>query len=182
MIREPEVIRVYARSLLAAVKPTGKLKEYVGEADALRKIYLEQPRLQAFLEGPHVREQNKAALVEATFSSNRVLPMLYNLLRVLVNKKRILFLPDILKEFNVIGQLELGNVVGKVTSAVPIDPTKQRTLTQRLEELTGLKFTFNFEVDPGVLGGVLVRYKDVNIDGTLRGRLQALRSQLEALV
>ena len=181
MRRDPAVIRVYSKSLLEATQPTGRLKEYIGEAVALRKIYLDNPRVKAFLEGPHIREQEKAGLVDAVFSGGRVLPMLFNLLRVLVNKKRITLLPDILEEFQEIAEQELGQVIGRVTSAVPMDPTKQRLLTQRLEQVTGLNFTFEFKVDPEVLGGVLVRYKDVNIDGTLRGRLRHLRSRLEAM-
>ncbi len=182
MRRDPEVIRVYSRSLLEAVQPTGKLKEYLAEAEVLRSLYLANPQLQAFLEGPHIKEQSKDALVDAVFAGGRVLPMLYNLLRVLIDKKRVVNLPNILHEFYELGQQELGNVVGEVYSAVPMDPSRQRALTQALEKATGLKFNFDFEVDENVLGGVLVRYKDVSIDGTLRGRLRGLRASLEALV
>jgi len=182
MRRDPEVIRVYSRSLLEAVRPTGKLREYLADAETLRKVYLDNPQLQAFLEGPHIREQNKDALVDAVFAEGRILPMLYNLLRVLVDKKRVVNLPGVLHEFYELGQQELGNVVGEVFSAVTIDPSRQRALTQALEKVTGLKFSFDFMVDENLLGGVLVRYKDVSIDGTLRGRLRGMRSSLEALV
>lgn len=181
MRRDPAVIRVYSRSLLEAVQPTGKLKEYLADAETLRHFYLDNPQLQAFLEGPHIREQNKDALVDAVFAKN-VAPMLYNLLRVLIDKKRVVNLPNILHEFYELGQEELGNVVGEVFSAVTIDPSRQRALTAALEKVTGLNFSFDFTVDENLLGGVLVRYKDVSIDGTLRGRLRGLRSSLEALV
>jgi F-type H+-transporting ATPase subunit delta len=182
MRREPEVIRVYSQSLLEAVKPTGQLRQYVADAEALRKWYQEQPRLRAFWEGPHIREQEKAALADKLFGGGRVPPLLYNLIRVLINKKRILELPDILEAFRYIGEEEMGQVVGRVISAVPIDPPKRKLLEQKLEMVTGLKFTLDFRVDPDVLGGVHVKYKDVNIDGTLRGRLRSLRSRLEAVV
>ncbi len=182
MRRDPEVIRVYSRSLLEAVEPTGKLKEYLADAETLRKFYLANPQLQAFLEGPHIREQNKDALVDAVFAEGRILPMLYNLLRVLIDKKRVVNLPNILHEFYELGQEELGNVVGEVYSAVAIDPSRQRALTQALEKVTGLNFSFDFMVDENLLGGVLVRYKDISIDGTLRGRLRGLRASLETMV
>ncbi len=181
MRREPEVIRVYSQSLLEAVKGTGQLKQYVADAEDLRKWYLGQARLRAFWEGPHIREQEKMEFAEKVFGGGRLPPILFNLLRVLINKKRILLLPDILREFRHIGEEELGQLVGHVTTAIQLDPTKQRLLGQKLEMVTGHKFTLDFLVDPEVLGGVLVKYKDVIIDGTLRGRLRALRSQLEAV-
>ena len=181
MRREPEVIRVYSQSLLEAAKPTGQLKTLVQDAEALRQWYLGQPRLRAFWEGPHIREQEKMSFAEKCFGGNRLPPLLFNLVRVLINKKRILMLPDILKEFRHIGEEELGQVVARVTSAAPIDPAKQRLLGQKLEMVTGLKFTMDFRVDPELLGGIVVKYKDVNIDGSLRGRLRELRSRLEAV-
>lgn len=181
MIRDPEVIKVYARSLLAAVQPTGQLEQYIDEAKALRQIYVDEPRLRAFLEGPHIREEEKMKLVFTVFGKGRVLPMLFNLLRVLVDKKRIILLPEILMEFYVLGEEALGLVVGRVVTAVPVDTGKQRELQQQLENVTGLKFTLDFRIDENVLGGVLVQYKDVSIDGTLRGRLSGIRERLEAL-
>lgn len=181
MRREPEVIRVYSQSMLEAVKATGQVRQYVDDAEALRKWYSGQERLKTFLEGPHIREQDKASLIDKLFGGGRLPPLLFNLVRVLINKKRILLLPEILREFRHIGEEELGQLVAHVTTAIPMDLPKQKLLSQKLEMVTGRKFTMDFKVDPEVLGGVLVKYKDVIIDGTLRGRLRALRSRLEAV-
>jgi len=181
MRREPDVIRVYSHSFLAAVQPSGQLRAYLADVEAFRRWYMGQARLRTFLEGPHIREQDKLALVEAVFGKGRLPPLLLNLLRVVIAKKRILMLPEILEEFRKIGEEAIGQVVGRVTTAIPVDPPKQRLLAQKLEMVTGQKFVLDFRVDKDVLGGVLVQYKDVIIDGTLRGRLRGLRARLESV-
>jgi F-type H+-transporting ATPase subunit delta len=181
MMHDPEVIEVYSRSLLEAVKPTGKLQAHVDEAVALREIYLGVPAFQVFLETPSVRDQDKDLLVERGFGGGRLLPLLYNFLRLLIRKKRILLLPDILEHFRIRAEEDLGLVVGKVTTALPLDPARQQRLKQVMETITGLRFMLDWKVDPGVLGGVLVTYQDVMIDGTLRGRLNDASSRLRTL-
>lgn len=181
MRRDPEVIRVYSHSFLDAVKPTGQLRSILNDVKAFRDWYVGQARLRTFLEGPHIREQDKMSLVESVFGKGRLPPLLFNLLRVVIAKKRILLLPDILEEFRKIGEEALGQLVGRVTTAIPVDASKQRLLAQKLEMVTGQKFTLDFRVDPDVLGGVLVQYQDVIIDGTLRGRLRGLRARLESV-
>lgn len=181
MRHDPEVIHVYSRSLLLAVKPTGQVRQYVDDAEALRHWYAGQTRLRNFLEGPQYREQDKAELVSQIFGGGRLPPLLFNLVRVLINKKRIMMLPEILAAFRLVGEEELGQYVALVTSAVPMELSKQKLLGQKLEMVIGKKFALDFKVDPEVLGGVLVKYKDVIIDGTLRNRLRSLRMRLEAV-
>ncbi len=65
-----------------------------------------------------------------------------------------------------------------VRTAVPLTAAERK----RLEELIATRFgagrRVTLEVDPAVLGGVWLRVGDRIIDGSLRGRLQALRQQL----
>ena len=64
------------------------------------------------------------------------------------------------------------------TSAAPLGPDEVRALTARLEQLTGGRVELATDVDPSLLGGVVVRLGDRLIDGSVRGRLERLRSQL----
>jgi F-type H+-transporting ATPase subunit delta len=182
MRREPEVVEVYSRSLLQVVKASGRVQEYVDESIALRGVYLGVPAFQVFLEAPSIRDQDKALLVERVFGRGKLLPLLFNFLRLLIRKKRMLLLPDILEDFRIKAEEQLGLVVGKVVTAIPLDAGRQARLKQMLESVTGLRFVFDYKVDPGVLGGVLVTYQDVMIDGTLRGRLADASSRIRALL
>ncbi|HPL30036.1 MAG TPA: F0F1 ATP synthase subunit delta, partial [Anaerolineae bacterium] len=65
-----------------------------------------------------------------------------------------------------------------VRTAVPLAPAERTELEQVLARRFGTGQPVTFAVDPTVLGGVWLRVGDRIIDGSLRGRLEALRKQL----
>jgi ATP synthase F1 delta subunit len=69
-------------------------------------------------------------------------------------------------------------VTAKVSSAVPLTSDEQAALGQRLEARLGQPLELRFEVEPSLLGGVVVRVGDQVIDGTVKGRLDALAQTL----
>jgi ATP synthase F1 delta subunit len=69
-------------------------------------------------------------------------------------------------------------VTAKVSSAVPLTSDEQASLAQRLEARFGEPLELRFEVEPSVLGGVVVRVGDQVIDGSIRGKLDALAQTL----
>jgi F-type H+-transporting ATPase subunit delta len=51
-------------------------------------------------------------------------------------------------------------------------------LKSKLDKLTGKNVRVTDEVDPSLIGGVLVRIGDRVLDGTVKGHLEALREEL----
>ena len=75
-----------------------------------------------------------------------------------------------------ISRLDRPSATATSTSALTKD--EARALTQRLEQLTGGRIELDVQVDPSLLGGVVVRVGDRLIDGSVRSRLERLRNQL----
>jgi F-type H+-transporting ATPase subunit delta len=61
-----------------------------------------------------------------------------------------------------------------------LDTAELAALTKRLEQMTGAKIELDTRVDPAILGGILVRIGDTLYDGSVRGRLERLRTRLAA--
>ena len=66
----------------------------------------------------------------------------------------------------------------KVSSAVPLTKEEQAALRGKLEARFGQGLDLTFEVEPAVLGGVVVRVGDQVIDGSVKGKLDALAQTL----
>ena len=64
------------------------------------------------------------------------------------------------------------------TTAAPLSQDEVRALVGRLEQMTGGRIELDLQVDPSLLGGLVVRVGDRLIDGSVRGRLERLRNQL----
>jgi F-type H+-transporting ATPase subunit delta len=65
-----------------------------------------------------------------------------------------------------------------VTSAVELDEGLVREIGQRIEDQTGRRVDLSSNVDPDVLGGLIVRVGNMVLDASIRNRLESLRKQV----
>jgi F-type H+-transporting ATPase subunit delta len=103
-----------------------------------------------------------------------------NLILLLVRRGRIEQLPRVAAEFARLDDQRNGLTHATATSAVPLADDEVRAVAARLESLTGGRVELDTNVDPGILGGIIVRIGDRLIDGSVRGRLERLRGRLAA--
>jgi len=101
-----------------------------------------------------------------------------NLLALMVRRGRFEMLPGVIREFMRLYRLREGIVEATVTSASALDAAEIEALQARLETLTSRRIELQQAVDPDLLGGIQVRFGDQLIDGSVRGRLERLRSEV----
>jgi F-type H+-transporting ATPase subunit delta len=114
--------------------------------------------------------------VNDAFGSVR--PTVQNLLRMLVSQQRIYLLPGVYREFELLDRAARGVTEATVRVARPISDVDQRQIADRLAQMTGKMVELHTEIDPSILGGVVVRLGDRLIDASVAGRLQRLRHRL----
>ena len=120
-------------------------------------------------------EEREAAATEVF---KGVDPRVRNLILLLVRRHRIEQLPRVVAEFVRLDEQRQGITHATATSAAPLTDLEVKALTARLEQMTGGRIALSTDVDPGLLGGLVVRVGDRLIDGSVRGRLERLRNQL----
>lgn len=101
-----------------------------------------------------------------------------NLVLLLIRSGRIDLLPAVAREFQRLYERRAGIVQAAVTSATPLTDAEVAALRERLAGMTGGRVELSVSVDPAILGGVTVRLGDRLIDGSVRGRLERLRTRL----
>ncbi len=70
------------------------------------------------------------------------------------------------------------NLPVRVSSAVPLTEEEQEALRKKLEARFSQDLNLRFEVESSLLGGVVVRVGDKVIDGSVKGKLEALKQSL----
>lgn len=100
------------------------------------------------------------------------------LLALLIRRGRFEQLPAVIRQFRRLYRKREGIVEATVTSAAALDDAEVSALQTRLEAATGARIELTRQVDPVLLGGVVVRVGDQLIDGSVRGRLERLRTDL----
>jgi F-type H+-transporting ATPase subunit delta len=101
-----------------------------------------------------------------------------NLIGLMIRRGTVEQLPKVAAEFRRLDNARQGITLATATSAAPLGNDEVKALTERLEKLTGGRVELDVQVDPSLLGGVVVRVGDRLIDGSVRGRLERLRNQL----
>ena len=97
-----------------------------------------------------------------------------NFIRLLAENNRLSMLPDILILFKEARAAEEKTMLVEVRSAAPLDAAYQQRLVTALTKRLQRQVELQCEVDPDLLGGVLVRAGDTVIDGSIRGKLNRL--------
>ncbi len=89
-------------------------------------------------------------------------------------------LSAILIEFDRLARRRPERTLAHVTSAVPLTEAEQETMRAKLSQRFGADLEIQFEVDSSLIGGVHLRVGDQVIDGSVAGKLAALRDHLTA--
>ena len=129
------------------------------------------------LANPSIPLETRLATAEKTFGK-LVGKKTLNLIGLLLRRGRIEELPRLAAEFRRLDDERQGITHATATSASPLTKDEVAALTKRLEQYTGGRIELDLEVDPSLLGGLVVRVGDRQIDGSVRSRLERLRNQL----
>lgn len=179
MRKDPIVASNYARALLQVVKKSAMpLQDALDESRQLRQLLCVEQKLRVFLEGPQFREEDKEKLIANLFHG-RLSEVFFQFSILLLRRDRIEYFIDILDEFEKLVEHEQGLTLGLVTTAVELGEDEKNQLRQRLEAKTGLRFDMRFQVNPALIGGVKVQYKDVLLDTTIQSYLIDLKQKLK---
>lgn len=167
----------YAKALFDTALEDGKLGEVTRDADFLRRLREEDPAFVNFLVSPEVLTEHKMEFVKTVFEP-RLDPLTVNFIRLLVEKARIEHLPEIRKEFDRLQEEHQGRLRAQVMTAVPLSGEQENRLKQQLDRITGKNIEIEKQVDPAILGGVVVHLGNKIIDRSLRYELRQLEESL----
>jgi F-type H+-transporting ATPase subunit delta len=167
----------YAKALFQAALDAGVEDDLSGDVEGLFAIVSESPRLRRFLLSPQVPIADKHTLVEKVLDG-RAQRLLVDLLHLLIDKKRIVFLVDIVEAFRDVYRKNKGVTAVKAITAVPLAEDQRRRLMGILKARTHNTISLAEVVDPDILGGMILMVDDSVVDGSVRHQLEVLRRRL----
>ncbi len=171
------VARRYAAAYFQAQRTAGTLDDASKDLDTVAEALVAAPRLAEVAAHPLIDEKRKKAAFAATFAGS-IRPATQAFLDLLVDRRRIALLGEIKAEFDTMLRKERRIAAAIAVSAVPLTDSQKAGLEKALETRTGLDIELATEVDPTLMGGILVRIGDTVIDSTVKGRIDRLREQL----
>jgi F-type H+-transporting ATPase subunit delta len=171
-----EIAIVYARSLFEVAREHGDLDLVRGQLGEFADAVDQNRDLQVFFFSPYFSTQEKkdglaAALEDAD-------PALMNFLELLLENHRMPAIFRIRRQLDRLWEEENRLLPVHVTSATALDKATVAQIGKRIGEQTGRRVELTTQVEPNILGGLVVRVGNSILDASIANRLEQLRKQV----
>ncbi len=171
----------YARAMFELSLEGGEREVVRDELHLVGDVLKENAEYTVLLDTPAITREEKLGLIESAFvslSSENV----KNLLKILTERRMCHIFPAIVRAFDALYDEALGILRVEATTAVPMSEQQKSALVAKLTAMTHKRVVLTNKVSADVLGGVLLRYGEVQLDGTLKTRLDTLSRSLQGVI
>ena len=169
----------YGLGLAKSLNGADALESALASLEAAAAAYQDHAGLRGALLNPAVPISERAALLEKLIErlgleSGEV----SRLLSLLLQRGRLMLLPDVLVVFSREVDRQLGRGSGEVRSAAPLSDEQKNRLQQSLERFAAIQLHLRYKVEPALMGGVVAKVGTQIIDGSVRSKLARLRDSI----
>jgi F-type H+-transporting ATPase subunit delta len=170
-------ITAYADAMFRVALAEGHLDTVADELFRFARTFEGNDELTKVLADSHVPVSRRQQIVEDLLGG-KAAPITVALVSMVVGAGRGRELPPIIDRLVELSAALADRQVAEVRSAIDLDDRQRDRLAKALEEATGTPVDVKVVVDPSVLGGIIATVGDTVIDGSVRTRLERLRSSI----
>ncbi len=170
------IARPYAEAVFEHAKQGSQLAQW---SDTLKfaAAVARDDRMKTMLSSPRVSHEQKLDLLLSTAGSGMA-ETGKNFLRLLLRNGRAELLPEISTQYEELKERDEGVVEASVRSAFPLTDDQLNALVAKLESRFKRKVIAHATVSPELIGGAVIRVGDEVLDGSVRGKLEAMATAL----
>ncbi|NLK70614.1 MAG: F0F1 ATP synthase subunit delta [Clostridiales bacterium] len=171
-----QVSKLYADALFELSKDENCVNLVYDKINKYREVLVEHKDLQKLLSVPTIPLADKLNILSKFFKNDSIA---YNFLCVLVEKKRLNYFESIVDEYNK-NYNSFNNIIEiTATTSVPLTDETRQKLIDKLSKKFDKKVKLIEVVSPEILGGIIIRYGNTQIDNSIRGKLKDITKQLK---
>ncbi|AWZ49305.1 F0F1 ATP synthase subunit delta [Hathewaya limosa] len=169
--------RRYAEALYEVAEEKGKVDEYLEDLRIIVDMFKNDENFIKVIKHPRISTSRKRELFTTIFK-DKIDDELLSFLLILINKGRILYLEEKLKEMEKIHLERHNTLIAEVKTAVPLTEEEKNKLVEKLEKKYDKKVLLDDSIEKKLIGGVYVRVGDDVIDGTIKHKLEELKKRI----
>jgi F-type H+-transporting ATPase subunit delta len=173
------VAKKYAHALFAEAQAKNELRAAQQGLDEFIRVARLRASLKQILSHPFISVDEKKRMIGSALGEYAT-PLLERFLYLLVSKRRLDLLFLIALEFQDEADRFLNVQSLRVKTAFALSEPQKVELQQKLETWLKSKVRMDVQVDPQLIGGLIIQTRDYVIDQSLKGQLKKLQQQLVA--
>ena len=176
-----QIGNVYGEALYSLAREENLSDVVLQELKLLRGAFTQEPDFVRLLSAPNLSKEERCDILDRSFRG-KVQPYVLNFLKILTEKGYARYFCDCCDAYRELYNADHGILTVKAVTAVPLTDQQAAKLSKKLASITGKTIELQNRVDPGCMGGVRLDYDGKRVDGTVAGRLDAVRSLLASTV
>lgn len=172
----PRINIRYARALFELAKENKALEEAHADMALLALVCRQNRDLQVLLKSPVINAKKKISIIREIFSKTMG-KIAMSFIEIIIRKRREEHLYNIAMKFGDLFREHNNIKKAVVTTISPLTDAMRKELSDVLSKQTGSSIELTEEIDPAIIGGLIVKLEGVQYDDSIRKKLQNLRSE-----
>jgi F-type H+-transporting ATPase subunit delta len=168
--------RVYAKALYQAAAEAGKVQNADVDLKALVAALGESPVILRALVNPALPPEGKRRILVGLLQGSD--PLARNAVLVLAEHGRLPLLVDLQVAYSELAADDDQILPVAVITAVALEQRELDALQERISTAVGRRAELTATVDPALIGGLVLRARNVLVDASVKRRLEELRRAL----
>lgn len=169
----------YAAALFDLAREANAIDAVEGELESLAAAIDGSDDLRGFLKSPVYGRDDQLKAMSAIAEKAGFSALTMNFLKLVAKNRRLFALDAMIRAFAARAAAHRGEVSAEAISAAPMSEDQVKALRLEIETMLGKAVNLETRVDPGLLGGLVVRIGSKMIDSSLRTKLNRLRTRMK---
>jgi F-type H+-transporting ATPase subunit delta len=174
-----ELARRYTTAAFELAVADKALDKVSADLENLKSGLLGDEKTARFLNSPLLTAEKQVEFIKGAVKELKLNSITQNFLLVVARNRRLGNLAKIIEAFQEKIAEEKGEVSAKIISATELDNAQVKKISDDLGKKTGKQVIVKVEVDPSIIGGLIVKIGSAMYDYSVKTKLNRLAEQLK---
>ena len=171
----------YAAALFDLADERKALDAVAGDLQGLRAMLRDSGDLRRLIRSPVLTREELGKAITALAEKAGISALTRNFLGLLAQNRRLFALPEMIESYLHRLAERRGEVTAHVVSAQELSPAQREAVNERLRKAVGRKVAVDIEIDPSLLGGLVVKVGSRMVDASLKSKLHRLQLAMKGV-
>jgi F-type H+-transporting ATPase subunit delta len=171
----------YAAALFELADERHALDEVAANLRELRAMLAGSGDLMRMVRSPVLSRGEQGKAIEALAQQASLSKLTGDFLAIVARNRRLFAVPTMIEAYLAKLAERRGEVTAEVTAAQPLNETQLVLLSEQLRRSVGRRVSVDARVDPGLIGGMIVKVGSRMVDGSLKSKLQRLQLAMKGI-
>ncbi len=168
----------YSLALYELALENNSIQEIEDQSSALNILISKSKDFELLIKNPINKKVDQINIMNKISEHYNFNNLLRKFLCFLVEKRRLFFLQNILKNFINICSQKRGEIFAKLIAAKELSENEINKIKNELSEDFTSKVKLDYKYDPSLIGGLIIQVGSVMIDTSIKSKLKQLENQM----